>query len=280
MKMYRLWLSAAGVALISAAGSAHALVFSAVTQSPPPGYQLTAAGQAAGTPPVTVTYTPTPTQGTLWNPNPFAADTFFNFNVDPGGNLVPANPADNTFGATFYGQPGGTATYTFSQPVVGDAATGLTRLTTLSTMQHASFRFTLQGGAVWTSATLLPAAGACTPPAQVHGLTAVSGLGTPVLTFTRPVGSTAEGCDDYALVASGPFTTFQIAAVAPVNTLFGFIPNETLRARFTTLVQAPAAASGGLASVPTVHGAGLAALAALMGLAGRGRLRHRMRRRA
>ena len=280
MKTDRLWRSAAALALLSAAAGAHALVFSAVTQSPPPGYQLTAAGQAAGTPPVTVTYTPTPTQGTLWNPNPFAADTFFNFNVDPGGNLVPTNTADNTFGATFYGQPGGTATYTFSQPVVGDAATGLTRLTTLSTMQHASFRFTLQGGAVWTSATLLPAAGACTPPAQVHGLTAVSGLGTPVLTFTRPVGSTAEGCDDYALVASGPFTTFQITAVAPVNPRFGFIVNETLRARFTTLVQAPAAASGGLASVPTVHGAGLAALAALMGLAGRGRLRHRMRRRA
>lgn len=278
MKTDRLWRSAAALALLSAAAGAHALVFSAVTQSPPPGYQLTAAGQAAGNPPVTVTYTPTPTQGTLWNPNPFAADTFFNFNVDPGGNLVPTNTADNTFGATFNGQPGGTATYTFSQPVVGDAATGLTRLTTLSTMQHASFRFTLQGGAVWTSATLLPAAGACTPPAQVHGLTAVSGLGTPVLTFTRPVGSTAEGCDDYALVASGPFTTFQIAAVAPFNTLFGFIPIETLRARFTTLVQAPAAASGGLASVPTVHGAGLAALAALMALAGRRRLRQRIRR--
>ena len=204
MKMYRLWLSAAGVALISAAGSAHALVFSAVTQSPPPGYQLTAAGQAAGTPPVTVTYTPTPTQGTLWNPNPFAADTFFNFNVDPGGNLVPTNTADNTFGATFFGQPGGTATYTFSQPVVGDAATGLTQLTTLNTMQHASFQFTLQGGAVWTAANLLPPPGSCTPPAQMHGLTTVSGLGTPVLTFTRPVGSSAEGCDDYALVALAP----------------------------------------------------------------------------
>ena len=92
------------------------------------------------------------------------------------------------------------------------------------------------------------------------------------------MGSNAEGCDDYALVASGPFTTFQIAAVAPVNPSFGFIVHETLRARFTTLVQAPAAASGGLASVPTVHGAGLVALAGLMALAGRRRLRQRMRR--
>ena len=50
MKTDRLWRSAAALALLSAAAGAHALVFSAVTQSPPPGYQLTAAGQAAGNP--------------------------------------------------------------------------------------------------------------------------------------------------------------------------------------------------------------------------------------
>ena len=97
-------------------------------------------------------------------------------------------------------------------------------------------------------------------------MTTVTGLGTATLNFTRPLGSSKTGCDDYALEATGPITVFQVASAAPVSGRIGFIPNETLRTRFDALVQAPAAAAvaGAVASVPTLEGGLLAALGVLL----------------
>lgn len=267
--------------------AAQALVFQMPVDGPPSGFAATATPGTGA--PVTVTYTD---NGPRNNPGG-QVDGWPYFKWARGG---PGSYfyRPNAFGAFFGTSPGGIATWTFSQPVVGDVATQRTRFSMSQEMQFASYRITLDGGAVWSAAPQRLFNAAC-PPGTPQ-LVQVTGQGSSTLNFMRPAGSTQSGCDDFYLEATGPITAMHVEAMAPVSgTLNGqpFMPVDELRLymgvqdatastlpTLLSLYPAPAAspAAGGVAAVPALDAAGLGLLGGAMG--GIGALGLRARRRA